>query len=307
MNMNSLMIITDQRRVGGMLNAVKALGGPITAAVVGPRSLADTVSAWGFERVLCLEPAQGVPAEAYSAQVAEVAAAIAPRLLLASDAASSRMLLAAAAAKLNANVIGAVRALSVDGDAIVISRSTADDKVLEDIEAAGSVAGIFSGADVDVITTQPVSVEQIAADSSTNMRLIGVVESEGGNGMLTAARVVGVGAGLAAKDDLKLIEELAAAARAEIGCSLPVCEDLRWLSEHRVIGSSHSQVSPELYIALGISGQPQHMTGVRDAKIVVAINNDPEARVFKFCNYGIIGDLYKIVPALISAFKNMNG
>ena len=307
MNMNSLMIITDERRVGGMLNAVNALGGPVMGLVVGPRSLADTVSAWGFERVCCLEPAQGMPAEAYSAQVAKVAADLAPRLLLASDAPSSRMLLAAAAAKLNANVIGAVRALSVNGDAIVISRFTADDKVLEDIEAAGSVAGIFSGPDLDVTTKEPVEVEQITADTGANMQLIGIVESEGGNGMLTAARVVGVGAGLAAKDDLKLVEELAAAAHAEIGCSLPVCEDLRWLPENRVIGSSHSQIAPELYIGIGVSGQPQHMTGVRDAKIVVAINNDPDARVFKFCKYGIIGDLYKIVPALISAFKNNNG
>lgn len=303
MNTNSLIIITDERRVGGMLNAARAIGGQVTAAVVGPRALADTISSWGFDRVICIEPAEGVPAEVYAAQLAGVAEDVMPRLVLASDVPVSRMLLAAVAAKLNAPVIGALRALSVDGESVVASRFTADDKVLEDIAAIGNVACIFGGEDVDMLAAQPVEVEQLEATANADMRLAGVIESEDGDGLLTAARVISAGTGLQAKDDLKLIEDLAEAAHAEIGCSLPMCEDLRWLPLHKVVGSTHNQIAPELYIAVGISGQPQHMAGIRDARIVVAVNNDPEARIFKFCNYGIVGDLYKIVPELISAFK----
>lgn len=306
MDMNSLIIITDERRVGGMLSATKALGGSTAAVVVGMNSLAEAVSAWGFDRVLCIEPEEGVPAEAYAAQLADTVAGIAPRLVMASDVAISRVLLAAAAAKMNASVIGAVRALAMDGDDIVVSRFTADDKVLEDIASAGNVACIFGGEDVDMSSGQPVAVEKIAAAMGARMSQVGVIEAEEGDGLLTASRVVSAGTGVKAKDDLALIEELAAAAHAEIGCSLPMCEDLRWLPLHKVVGSTHNQIAPELYIAVGISGQPQHMAGIRDAKIVVAINNDPEARIFKFCDYGIVGDLYKVVPALVSAFKDID-
>ena len=307
MNMNGLIIITDERRVGGMLNAAKALGGQVVAAVVGPRSLADAVSVWGFDRVLCLEPAPDVPAEAYAAQFAEAVMAAAPRVVLASDVPVSRILLGAVAAKLNAAVVASVRALAADGDNIVVSRSTAEGRVWEDIEVQGTLAAIFDGEDVEASAVQPAAVELIPADESgIALRLVKVLESEGGDGLLTARRVVSAGAGLGNIEDLKLIEELAVTLGAEVGCSLPVCEDLRWLPAHQVVGSSHNQVAPELYIAVAISGQPQHMAGIRDAKVVVAINNDPEARILKHCNYGIVGDAYKIVPALITALKNAN-
>ena len=307
MNMNSLIIITDERRVGGMFNAAKTLGGQVVAAVVGPRSLANTVSAWGFDRVLCLELPQDAPAEAYTALFAEAVVAAEPRLVMASDMSVSRILLGAVAAKLNAAIIGSVRALAADGDNIVVSRSAAEGKVWEDIEVHGALAAIFDGEDIEASSAQPVPVEPIPVDDSgITLKLVEILEAEGGDGLLTAPRVVSAGAGLTAIDDLKLIEELAEAINAEVGCSLPVCEDLRWLPAHKVVGSSHNQIAPELYIAVAISGQPQHMAGIRDAKVVVAINNDPEARILKHCSYGIVGDMYKIVPELVTALKNAN-
>lgn len=305
MNINSWIIISDERRVAGMQSAARMLGGQVTAAVVGPRALADTISGWGFDQVLCFETTEGVPAEAYAAQVAETIAAEAPRLVLGSDAPVSRMLLGAVAAKLNAVLLSAVRALAADGEVMVASRATAEGKVLEDIEIQGALVGIFDGADVSISSAQPVPVEMVTVeDPGGAVRLIETIKTEESAGLLTADRVVGVGVGLKAKDDLKLIEELAGAMHAEIACTLPACDDMRWLPSHRVVGSSHSQIAPKLYIAVGISGQPQHLSGVRDAKIVVAINNDPEARIFKNCSYGIVGDLYKIVPALVAAFRN---
>ncbi|SDF79758.1 hypothetical protein [Sporomusa acidovorans] len=100
--MNNWIIIIDERRAGGMLDAARRLGGQVVAAVVGPRALAENMAKLGFERVLCFEPAEGMPAEAYAAQVADAAKAAGPKLVLASDAPISRMLLGAVAAKLNA-------------------------------------------------------------------------------------------------------------------------------------------------------------------------------------------------------------
>jgi electron transfer flavoprotein alpha subunit len=305
--MNNWIIIIDERRAGGMLDAARRLGGQVVAAVVGPRALAEDMAKLGFDRVLCFEPAEGVPAEAYAAQVADAAQAAGPKLVLASDAPISRMLLGAVAAKLNTALIGAVRALAVDGERIVVSRSTAEGKVIEDIEVHGPLAIIFDGEDVEVSSAQLAPVELIPVGEHGAMpRLIETIEAGAESaGILTAARVVGVGMGLKSKEDLKLIEELADAMHAEIACTLPVCDDMRWFPAHRVVGSSHNQIAPDLYISVGISGQPQHTSGIRDAKVVVAVNNDPEARIFKNCDYGILGDLYKIVPALASAFKNI--
>jgi electron transfer flavoprotein alpha subunit len=219
---------------------------------------------------------------------------------------TARILLGAVAAKLEAVVIGSVRGLAVEGDSVIAGRSAADEKVVERIETQSALAVIFDGADVDIAAAQPVPVERKECGDAAGMRLLETLEPESSGGLLTAARVVGVGAGVASKDDVALIEELAQAMQAEMACSLPVCDDLRWMPTARVVGSSHSQISPELYIAVGISGQPQHLAGVRDAKIIVGVNSDPEARIFKNCNYGIVGDLYKIVPALTAAFKNLD-
>ena len=96
---------------------------------------------------------------------------------------------------------------------------------------------------------------------------------------------------------------MAEALGAEIACSLSLCDDYRWFEHGRVVGTSTQRIAPRLYVSVGISGQPQHMTGVRGAKTIVAINNDPEAPIFRACAYGIVGDLNKVVPALTEALS----
>jgi electron transfer flavoprotein alpha subunit len=243
--------------------------------------------------------------EAYAALVAEAAKAVAPRVVLASDAPSGRVLLGVAASGLGAAIVSSVRALAVEGDRILVSRPTAEGRAVQTLEATGALACIFDGEDVEPSPAPAAVIEAVPlAEPGDAMRLV-EVQAAGGDsaGLLTAARVVGAGLGIRAKDDLKLIGELAAAARAEIACSLPVCDDMRWFDSHRVVGSSHNQIAPDLYIAVGISGQPQHLSGVRDAKVILAINSDPDARIFKNCHYGILGDLYKVVPALTAALR----
>ena len=115
--------------------------------------------------------------------------------------------------------------------------------------------------------------------------------------------MIGVGRGLKAKEDLELIDTLAGAVKAEIACSRPVAEGLNWMGKDRYIGSSGARITPQLYLAVGISGQLQHMVGVVGAETIVAINSDPNAAVFTQADYGLVGDLYELVPAITSALK----
>lgn len=118
-----------------------------------------------------------------------------------------------------------------------------------------------------------------------------------------AKRLVSVGRGFARKEDLDLASALAAALGAELACSRPIAEGERWLERERYIGVSGVMVKPEVYLAVGISGQIQHMVGARDSRTIIAINKDKNAPIFKYADYGIIGDLYKILPGLTKALS----
>lgn len=130
----------------------------------------------------------------------------------------------------------------------------------------------------------------------------------GGVNVEDAEIIVSCGRGLKDKNDIKLLDDLAEVLKGRtVGCSRPIAADLKWLSEDHWIGLSGHKVKPKLYIAAGISGQIQHIAGMRDSGIIVAINNDPEALIFKSADYGIVGDLYKILPKLTDAIKSKMG
>lgn len=119
--------------------------------------------------------------------------------------------------------------------------------------------------------------------------------------------IVSAGRGIKKKEDLKLIENLADVIGGTVGCSRSIAADLKWLPEERWVGLSGHKVKPRLYIAIGISGQVQHIAGMRDSRTIIAINNDPNAPIFKACDYGIVGDLYDIVPKLTDSLKKHLG
>jgi electron transfer flavoprotein alpha subunit len=113
--------------------------------------------------------------------------------------------------------------------------------------------------------------------------------------------IISCGRGLAKKEDKALLEELANILNGQVGNSRPLAEDRKWFTEW--VGLSGHKVTPKLYIACGISGVIQHLAGIRDSKVIVAINSDPEALIFEAADYGVVGDLYQILPALTEAFK----
>jgi electron transfer flavoprotein alpha subunit len=120
---------------------------------------------------------------------------------------------------------------------------------------------------------------------------------------LTAADIiVSVGRGIKEKENVPVVEALSQALGAELAASRPIC-DAGWLPMDRQVGSSGQTVSPKLYVAVGISGAIQHLVGMKGAKTVVAINKDPEAPIFEVAHYGIVGDLFEVVPALVEEIK----
>jgi electron transfer flavoprotein alpha subunit len=117
-----------------------------------------------------------------------------------------------------------------------------------------------------------------------------------------AERIVSVGRGIKGEEHIALARQLAAALGAELAASRPIC-DAGWLPMERQVGSSGQTVAPKLYLALGISGAIQHVVGMKGAKTIVAVNKDPEAPIFEIADYGIAGDLFDVVPAMIAALK----
>jgi len=143
--------------------------------------------------------------------------------------------------------------------------------------------------------------------SSSKVLKVQEMKNEGVN-VEDAEIIVSCGRGFKDKNDIKLIDNLAEVLKGRtVGCSRPIAADLKWLSEDHWIGLSGHKVKPKLYIAAGISGQIQHIAGMRDSGVIVAINKDPEALIFKSADYGIVGDLYEILPKLTEAIKSKMG
>jgi electron transfer flavoprotein alpha subunit len=124
--------------------------------------------------------------------------------------------------------------------------------------------------------------------------------------LVDASVIVSFGRGVRRKEDMAVIEQFAQTITAAVGCSRPIAEDLHWLPIEQYVGLSGQKVSPKLYFACGISGQIQHLTGIRSSRIIVAINNDPKAPIFEYSDYGVVGDLYQVIPALSNAVKQLS-
>ena len=120
--------------------------------------------------------------------------------------------------------------------------------------------------------------------------------------LASAQRIVSVGRGIKDSENIPLVQALAHALGAELAASRPIC-DAGWLPMERQVGSSGQTVAPKLYLAVGISGAIQHLVGMKGAQCIVAINKDPDAPIFEIADYGIVGDLFELVPALTEAIK----
>jgi electron transfer flavoprotein alpha subunit len=298
---NTWIVVAGDPAIGNLIETARALGGQVTAAVVGPRAVADAIAAGGVDQVVWLGDPGQAPVEAYASAVADAVGA-AEGAVLGASRPGDRVLLGAVAARLQAAVLTDSSSVSADGDGLVVTHTIYGGIAEETVRVAGQVALVLDGGPVPAASgaapvTEVAAVPLGITVVETNASAFEQVD------LGAAARVVGIGRGLRTQGDLAMIEALAGASKAEVGCSRPVAEGLNWLGKDRYIGVSGQHIAPELYFAIGISGQLQHMVGVRGAKTIVAINSDPSALVFKDADFGLVGDLYQIVPALTEALK----
>ena len=165
--------------------------------------------------------------------------------------------------------------------------------------------GAFPGDEVESGGNAEVIVFPVQLTGTPKRKILNRVEAPKGQTDLSSAPIiVSGGRGLKQKENFNLIFELAEAIGGSVGASRPVV-DAEWLPREYQVGSSGQTVSPRLYIAVGISGAIQHLVGMQTSRCIVAINKDPEAPIFKVAHYGIVDDLFKVVPALTKIFKDL--
>lgn len=300
------LIAAEFGHINGMVAAARELGGEVCLAVVGSEELAKTAAISAPDQLLWFAAGEDVPAEALAEAVSKRIQADGAEVILSLDDAISRVIWARAVIDTNAVSVGTVAGLERSGEKLRAKRMVADDRSIETVEVAESgkiLAGIFNGDDADP-EAAAAAITKVEAVANAGMTL---VKGDGGtldqaSGLKTAKRVIGVGKGVS-KNQLPLVRELAELLGAEVGCSLPVADNLHWFEPERVVGVTHNRISADFYIALGISGAPQHLSGTKDVKLLVAINTDPQAPIFEKGGYGIVGDVGELLPALLEAAK----
>ena len=291
--MTNTWIVAVQPQISALVDTGRALGGTVTAVVAG----GDPAQFAGVDRLIVVEAASNVPAEARARAVADAVTAEPGDIVLVSNRPTERVLAGAVAARHGWPILAGAKKL--DAESAEVSRyggivqqtiSLAKPVVLV-MDGGSKPEGEAPAAEIVSAETYPATVSSTAAASAVQVNLV------------AAKRIVAVGRGFKAEADVDLAKDLAAAIGAELACSRPIAEGNGWLGRDRYVGVSGQHVAPDVYIALGISGQLQHTVGMDASKVVVAVNSDKDAPIFAGTDYGIVGDLYSVVPALTAAVK----
>jgi electron transfer flavoprotein alpha subunit len=284
---------------------VAVIGGPGTAAHV------EALGAHGADVVYVTEHealAQYNP-EAFAAVCSDRAGKGYAAMLVGASA-RGRDLAPRIAARLRAPILSDVTSLQRDGNAFVATHPMYTGKVLATLRLTGDGPAVISlRPGVFAVTRAPraARVESAPPVADPNASRVKVSETTSGDSrkldLADAPVIVSGGRGLKAAENFKLVEDLAAAfGNAAVGATRAVTDDGRRPHSDQ-IGQTGRQVSPDLYVAVGISGAIQHIAGMRSARCIVAINKDPEAPIFKVADYGIVGDVFEVVPALTAAIR----
>jgi electron transfer flavoprotein alpha subunit len=294
------------------------LGQPVSAAVAGGEvaGLAGELAAKQLERVYAVEHGllRDYTPDGYAAALKQLIAATKPQVVLFPHTYQVRDFAPKLATALARVLVSDVVAHRVDGGELVLVRQLFQGKMNVDVRFAGDppwLASAQAGAyRADKVVAGSATVEKFAPDLSAaairTKPLELFRESQRAVDLTAAEIIVSVGRGIKEAENIAVVQKLAEVLGAELAASRPICDN-GWLPMERQVGSSGQTVSPKLYLAVGISGAIQHLVGMKGSKIIVAINKDPEAPIFEVADYGIVGDLFQIVPALVEEIRKAKG
>jgi electron transfer flavoprotein alpha subunit len=317
-----ILIIAEQR--DGALNraswepivAAQQLGQPVKVVVPGDQvsAVANDLASAKVDEVLTAEhPLLATyTADGYTKALAEIVQAEQPSMVWLPHTYQTRDFAPKLAVRLDRALITDCIEVKANGDALAFVRPMFQAKLAADVVALGPTPHIVTfqigayRADSVARGNAPAPVRAVAVNLAagdirqrpeTPFR-----EAKQAVDLTQAERIVSVGRGIKAQEHIALAQQLAQALGAELAASRPIC-DAGWLPMDRQVGSSGQTVAPKLYLALGISGAIQHVVGMKGARTIVAVNKDAEAPIFEIADYGIVGDLFEIVPAIINELK----
>jgi electron transfer flavoprotein alpha subunit len=212
-----------------------------------------------------------------------------------------RVVAAKVAVALRAGSLGGAKRVEVEAEKLVAAREVYAGKFIARVASKLPCVALIQRGSYQPLTASPAaSAETIEVNvKDSRVTLVETKKNPPADvDLRSASLIVSIGRGLAKKEDMKLVEDLAKAMGAAIGCSRPLSSDLGWLGDDHQVGLTGAYVHPKLYVAVGISGQLQHLAGIKDSKTIVAINKDKQAPIFEVSDYGIVGDLYQVLPEI---------
>jgi electron transfer flavoprotein alpha subunit len=298
----------------------ESTGEKLSAIVVG-RSIAGVasdVASRKLERVYTVEDdklAEYTP-DGYVEALKQTIEKLDPRFVILSHTYQVRDFAPKLAAALGKTFVTDCVGFRVEGNDVVFTRQIFQGKISTDVRVNGKPpifasfqAGAYradkaeSGESPAEITALDVTMAGVAIRAQSEPKF---QEAKQAVDLSQAPLIVAVGRGIKSQENIEMVQKLAEAMGAEIAASRPICDN-EWLPMDRQIGSSGQTVSPKLYLAVGISGAIQHVVGMKNSQTIVAINKDAEAPIFDIADYGIVGDLFDIVPALTAEINKVKG
>lgn len=287
----------------------QALGQPVFATVLGQGigALAAELGGKALAKVHAIEHGllESYTADGYTAALAQLIEKNAPSLVLFPHTYQVRDFAPKLATRLGQSLVSDVTRVKIEGSQITFIRQLFQGKLNADVQA--STAGPhFASIQAGAYRAEDLAAGSAAVETFTPQLDASMIRQKPEPPFRESARavdltscdiIVSVGRGIQEASNIPLVEELAQALGGEIAASRPICDN-GWLPMERQIGSSGQTVSPKVYVAVGISGAIQHVVGMKGAKAIVAINKDPNAPIFELADYGVVGDLFEILPLL---------
>jgi len=311
-NRDGAISAISREALGAARVVADGLGAPLTALVLGHNVSGAATAAFdlGADAVIAADDATlaGARIEALGPLVVKLAKERQPAVILFGASTRGRDLAAWTAADLDTGAVADAIDIKVEGGVVKATRPVYTGKLLCEAYVTGTPQVVtlrgraFAQAAATGKTGTPEMVAAAVAEDAIPTKITGF-EGKGGKVSLTdAGKIVSGGRGVGGPEGFEPLRELADVLGAALGASRATV-DAGWIPYEHQVGQTGKTVAPDLYIAAGISGAIQHQAGMRSSKVIVAINKDPDAPIFKLARYGIVGDLFKVVPALTAEFK----